>query len=396
MKTLKDVNPLVSIIIPTLNSEGTVDACLESIKNQSYEGAEIVVVDGFSGDGTMTSKSSGNNLPSLSVIIVTYNCAQNLEKCLDQIIYQNYPSDKIEILVVDGGSTDETCEIARKKGARVIVNGEYQENQEARREIGMKNAKNEILAYIDSDNIIPHEDWLLEMVKPLIDDASIIGTQTLRYTYLKDGSVLNRYYGLFGVSDPVAYYLKKMDRISWAVGGWNLRGSVLEENEDYYKVKFDYTKLPTIGCNGFLIRREILEKVDCDPERFFHIDVTYDLAKLGLNTYGIVKNDVIHLTGDTFYRSLKKRVSYMKLHHQQYGDFRRYKVYDSSEMVDNLNLLKFIIYSATFIKPTFDSFKGFLKIRDMAWFLHPFMCFGITVAYGYATITKKNRWWASK
>ncbi|MDY6895080.1 MAG: glycosyltransferase [Thermotogota bacterium] len=44
--------PLVSIIIPTLNSEGTVDACLESIKNQSYGNVEVVVVDGFSGDGT--------------------------------------------------------------------------------------------------------------------------------------------------------------------------------------------------------------------------------------------------------------------------------------------------------------------------------------------------------
>ncbi|MDY6866123.1 MAG: glycosyltransferase [Halobacteriota archaeon] len=52
METLKDVNPLVSIIIPTLNSEGTVDACLESIKNQSYGNVEVVVVDGFSGDGT--------------------------------------------------------------------------------------------------------------------------------------------------------------------------------------------------------------------------------------------------------------------------------------------------------------------------------------------------------
>ena len=43
---------LVSIIIPTLNSEGTIGMCLESIKNQSYKNVEVVVVDGFSEDGT--------------------------------------------------------------------------------------------------------------------------------------------------------------------------------------------------------------------------------------------------------------------------------------------------------------------------------------------------------
>ena len=44
--------PLVSIIIPTYNSEMTIGKCLESIRNQSYENVEIIIVDSFSGDGT--------------------------------------------------------------------------------------------------------------------------------------------------------------------------------------------------------------------------------------------------------------------------------------------------------------------------------------------------------
>jgi len=43
-------NPLVSVIIPTKNSETTIEKCLGSIRNQTYPNVEIVVVDSFSTD----------------------------------------------------------------------------------------------------------------------------------------------------------------------------------------------------------------------------------------------------------------------------------------------------------------------------------------------------------
>jgi len=45
--------PLVSIIIPTYNSEGTLARCLESIKNQTYKNIEVIVVDNYSTDRTV-------------------------------------------------------------------------------------------------------------------------------------------------------------------------------------------------------------------------------------------------------------------------------------------------------------------------------------------------------
>jgi glycosyltransferase involved in cell wall biosynthesis len=44
--------PLVSIIIPTHNSEGTLAKCLESVRKQTYKNIEIIVVDKFSKDRT--------------------------------------------------------------------------------------------------------------------------------------------------------------------------------------------------------------------------------------------------------------------------------------------------------------------------------------------------------
>jgi len=45
--------PLVSVIIPTYNSEKTLAKCLESIKNQTYKNIEVIVVDKFSKDRTV-------------------------------------------------------------------------------------------------------------------------------------------------------------------------------------------------------------------------------------------------------------------------------------------------------------------------------------------------------
>lgn len=44
---------LVSVIVPTKNSAGTIEMCLQSIKNQTYPDIEIIVVDNYSDDGTV-------------------------------------------------------------------------------------------------------------------------------------------------------------------------------------------------------------------------------------------------------------------------------------------------------------------------------------------------------
>jgi len=45
-------NPLISIVIPTKNSERTLNECLDSIEEQTYQNYELIIVDGFSKDKT--------------------------------------------------------------------------------------------------------------------------------------------------------------------------------------------------------------------------------------------------------------------------------------------------------------------------------------------------------
>jgi len=54
------INPLVSIGIPTYNSEKTIEKCLDSIKNQSYSNIEVIIIDNFSSDKTLEIASRHN------------------------------------------------------------------------------------------------------------------------------------------------------------------------------------------------------------------------------------------------------------------------------------------------------------------------------------------------
>jgi GT2 family glycosyltransferase len=98
-----------------------------------------------------------NVLPSISVIICSYNGASTIESCLRSMQQLRYPGD-VEIIFVDDGSTDGTQEILKKfPGVRNI----RQKNRglSFARNVGMNSARGEVIVYTDSD-CEADEDWL--------------------------------------------------------------------------------------------------------------------------------------------------------------------------------------------------------------------------------------------
>ncbi len=58
----------------------------------------------------------------ITIIMPTYNSEKTLEYSLRSIRHQIINQDQIEILMIDGGSTDKTLEIAGKYNAKVLYN----------------------------------------------------------------------------------------------------------------------------------------------------------------------------------------------------------------------------------------------------------------------------------
>lgn len=319
---------------------------------------------------------------SISAVIATYNSEKTIIKCLQSVRNQQYPQEKIKIILVDGGSKDKTLSLAKRFDVRIISVPPSLQNAEYNKGVGVRKAKGELLLLLDHDNVLPHKDWLKKMIEPL-ENKKIVAVETLRYHYDPHASLLDRYFGLFGAGDPLAFYLGKADRLSFIYDKYNLFGKARDVG-NYYIVDFDSNHIPTLGANGFLVRRNILIKnALVDEKHFFHIDVNVDLIKKGFNTYAFIKDDIIHLTG---YKSIKnflyRRKLFMEQFHYQTKAQRRYSVYTPQ---DFFRLIKFIFYAATFVRPTFDALRGFMKIHDAAWFLHPFLSFVLLFIYGYTT-----------
>jgi glycosyltransferase involved in cell wall biosynthesis len=93
----------------------------------------------------------------ISVIIPTYNSEKYIKEALDSVIYQTYKN--IEIIVVDDGSTDQTYEILQPYIDRNGIKYVYQENSgpALARNQGITNATGDFVAFLDADDIwLPH------------------------------------------------------------------------------------------------------------------------------------------------------------------------------------------------------------------------------------------------
>ena len=233
--------------------------------------------------------------PSISVVTATYNSERTLKRCLESIKSQDYPKDKVEILVVDGGSEDDTRAIACHFGATVIPVNPQKQNAEYNKSIGIQHARNDIIAMIDHDNVLPHRDWFKNMMQPMMEHENVVGVETLRYHYDPSSSLLDRYFALFGAGDPLVWYMGKADRLSYIFDRYNLAGNAVDKGA-YYIVKFKQDNIPTIGANGFFVRRQMLmDYAKAKPGEYFDMDVNVDLINNGFTSYAFIKDSILHI-----------------------------------------------------------------------------------------------------
>lgn len=105
--------------------------------------------------------------PNVSVLIPAYNEEKNIEECLDSVLKSNYHKDKIEVIVVDDGSTDNTLKILKRyKEARVLKQNHLGKVDALN--LGILNSHYEFILTIDADTTLD-KNCLKELVKPFSD-----------------------------------------------------------------------------------------------------------------------------------------------------------------------------------------------------------------------------------
>ncbi len=135
------------------------------------------------------------NIPFFSIIISAYNEEKVIENRIRNILQQNYPKDKLEIIIASDGSTDRTVEIANqfKNGIKVL---DFKQNRgrAAVQNDAIKEAIGEIIVFTDAETEFK-KSFLKNIVKYFCN--STVGCVVGNLTYKAENSSISQSEGLY-------------------------------------------------------------------------------------------------------------------------------------------------------------------------------------------------------
>lgn len=110
-------------------------------------------------------------IPKISVIIPAFNAQRWIEEAVKSALEQTLPP--FEVIVVDDGSTDNTAQVIKKFGLRIKLLQQPNMGPASARNLGMKNAQGDWLAFLDADDKwLP---WKLEKVMRIAEKNPDMG-----------------------------------------------------------------------------------------------------------------------------------------------------------------------------------------------------------------------------
>lgn len=165
----------------------------------------------------------------ISVIIPLYNAARFIEPCLESVCAQSLAN--IEILCINDGSSDNTAEIIRTWRAReprIRLLEQKNSGSGAARNLGLRQARGEFVAFMDGDDWYPSANVLESLYSAATENhLGIAGGSFVRH--FSDGRVVDTFDGIYS-----AYTFNRAEKVSF---------------RDY---QFDY------GYHRFIYSREML------------------------------------------------------------------------------------------------------------------------------------------
>lgn len=221
--------------------------------------------------------------PKISIVTPTYNSEQYLEQCILSIKNQTY--NNYEHIIVDGGSNDNTLDIIKKYEGAYPMKwiSEPDEGMYDAINKGFRMASGDIYAWINSDDF--YFSWTFEVVSKAFSKRDIqwlsgipsntqqLGSAEITYLLPNMPTVYNTKMIGKGVYDGQRMHFVQQESCFWTRDLWNKVGGLDAQYKmagDYYLWrKFaKYVKIYTINCNlaSFRIHEE---QKSSDIEKYY-------------------------------------------------------------------------------------------------------------------------------
>lgn len=325
------------------------------------------------------------NLPTISVIIPAYNEQFNLTRLFKSLSRLTYPKSKIEYIVVDDDSNDNTYKLSKEFGAKVIRVKTH--DVELNKGIGLYATKNDFVYWMDADMEVLSRDYFQLLVKPMMEDKKIIASFTKEFALDYGAPVKNSFLRF------ISYHPLQQDP-TYKFFNNSLENTIIEERKDYSICKFVPTKIPAVG--RILYRKKALLKTDVGKNRsFVDLESVEIVARAGHQLFAYVpKAKIRHYHCDSLIHLVKKRplrnLGYSFLGDQS-GDYlpnvdkKYYLWFNSRDKKDAFKVIFWVIYANLFIPELIRGIARSIKHRDYAFLWHPLTAIAITdaVIYGF-------------
>lgn len=306
--------------------------------------------------------------PKISIIMPTYNAERVIGEALKSIREQSYPQDKIEILVIDGGSKDETLAIAERYQAKIINNPERL--PEAAKEIGLQQCTGKYALYMDSDEFFINKDSLMKRIQVFNSDKRIKVITSTGKISKKNASSMTKYSNY--VSDPFSFFVYKLngnDRLKELKRKYHY-----EEFEEY--VKFIYSNndvLPLFDAAMNMFEVEFVKNLynRSDDKKNFAANI-FEFSVRESKCSAMLRDDYIYHDPNESVKSFLSKMKWRVYNNvfvpagEGIGFAARGKRYRAL----SINKFLFVIYSCLIIPVLLHSIYMVIKNRSICMVLH--------------------------
>lgn len=301
-----------------------------------------------------------NNLPKISLVLITFNGGFDVERCLESVRKQIYPKDKLEIIVIDNGSTDDTVKLAKKYTNKVFVR-KVMDGGYSNRAAGMRKATGEFIYMIlEQDMELRGRYFLQKMIRPLIENKDIVASFTREYPR-SDQPWVTRFISYHPVQcDPLFEFLTP-----------SIKSTIIKKEKGYFLCRYTVGKIPP--TTHMLFRKSYLKKTPVwKQKKDFDHDTILRLVNSGYNLFAYIPSagDYHHHAKD-LKELIGKRIRNLKHHYFPEQDSLKYKWLDENNKLNLVRLIFWVIYVNLFIPELIRGIIRFLKYHDWVLFMQP-------------------------